>query len=131
MKNFVFLPFVAFLLFTTYSTQAQDLTPPEEGAILRLESTKHKAKVGGECTADIWLIRSNSSRKTKFEGLQVNAKSGISASFETNGNTPDMYTMKVSVSPDVSPGNYTLLIKGDGRNAHKIKGSLVTLNVTE
>ena len=131
MKIFVFLPFLAFLLLATFNLQAQDLTPPEEGAILRLESTKHKAKVGGECTADIWLIRSNSSRKTKFEGLQVNAKPGINASFESDQASPDMYTMRVSVSDDVAPGNYTILVKGEGRNAHKIKGSLVTLNVTE
>ena len=130
MKKSALFLFFTFLSVSTL-LQAQDLTPPKEGAILRLESTRHEAKVGGECAADIWLIRSNSSRKTKFEGLQVNAKSGISATFIADSNSPDLYTMKVLVSPEVTPGNYTLLVKGAGRNGHKIKGSLVTLLVTE
>ena len=110
---------------------AQDMTPPKTGAVLRLESTQKAVNLGDDAQTDVWLIRSKTSRKTSFEGIKANAAPGVLVTFQAHNQEPDRYVMNISVAPAVKPGKYTVLLKGQGKNAHKIKGTTFSLVVAD
>ncbi len=129
MKN-TFLLIGAFLLFA-FPMSAQDITPPKTGAVLRMENTNHKLAIGEDFSSEIWLIRSKANKKTTYEGLKANAAPGVLVTFKPDNQQPDRYVMNISVAPAVNPGKYTVLVKGKGKNAHKLKGTTFSLVVTE
>ena len=110
---------------------AQDMTPPKSGAVLRLDEISQEVNLGDNTQAEVWLIRSKTSRKTVFEGLKANASPGVLVTFESHNQDPDRYVMNISVAPAVKPGKYTILLKGEGKNAHKIKGTTFSLVVAD
>lgn len=129
MKN-MFLLLGAVLIFVL-PTSAQDLNPPKTGAVLRLQNTQQKLAIGEDINADIWLVRSRSSKKTAFEGLKANAAPGVLIKFIPHNQQPDRYVMNISVASAVEPGTYTVLVKGKGKNAHKVKGTTFSLVVAD
>ena len=115
----------------TIPALSQDLSLPKSGAVLRLESNQHTIEIGQSVTADVWLVRSKSSKKTAFEGLKANAPAGLLVKFVPHNQDPDRYVMNISVASEVDPGKYAVLVKGQGKNAYKIKGTTFSLVVTE
>lgn len=120
-----------FFLFTVAGLQAQDLTPPKDGAALRMKSHNHEVKAGDAATTDVWLVRSKKRKKTSFEGIKATTPKGLDVNFEPSSDNPDHYTMKVTANNDMKPGQYMLIIKGDGNNAHRLTGTTCTLTVTQ
>lgn len=130
MKKII-IPFFVIFLFSFSQIQAQDLTPPKDGAALRMKSHNHEIKVGDDASTDVWLVRSKKRKKTSFEGLKASAPKGLEVNFEPSSDNPDLYTMKISANSEVVPGQYMLIIKGDGNNAHRLTGTTCTLTVTQ
>lgn len=130
MKKFT-IPLFAILLFSFASINAQDLTPPKDGAALRMKSNNHEIKIGDAASTDIWLVRSKRGKKTSFEGLKATAPKGLEINFEASSDDPDHYTMQVSANSELQPGQYMLIIKGDGNNSHRLTGTTCTLTVTQ
>lgn len=130
MKKFTIPLFILFF-FAFSSIQAQDLTPPKDGAALRMKSHNHEIKVGDAASTDVWLVRSKKRKKTSFEGLKATSPKGLEVDFEPSTDNPDHYTMKISANTEVKPGQYMLIIKGDGNNAHRLTGTTCTLTVTQ
>lgn len=110
---------------------AQDLTPPKSGAVLRIDKAPQEVNLGENTQADVWLIRSKTSSKTVFEGIKANAAPGVLVTFESHNQDKDRYVMNISVAPAVKPGKYTILLKGQGKNAHKVKGTTFSLVVAD
>ena len=119
-------------LFATVSIiWAQDMTPPKSGAVLRLSESQQAVNLGDETQTEVWLIRSRTSRKTFFEGIKANTAPGILVTVMSHNQEQDRYVMNISVAPAVKPGKYTVLLKGEGKNAHKIKGTTFSLVVAD
>jgi|GEM_PF-5775263 len=110
---------------------AQDMTPPKSGAVIRMEKVQQEVNLGDAAQTDVWLIRAKTSKKTTFEGIKANAAPGVLVTFEEHNQEPDRYVMNISVAPAVKPGKYTVLLKGEGKNAHKIKGTTFSLVVAD
>lgn len=130
MKKFTTSLFVIFF-FSCAAIYAQDLTPPKDGAALRMKSNNHEIKIGDAASTDIWLVRSKRGKKTSFEGLKATAPKGLEVNFQASSNDPDHYTMQVSANSEVQPGQYMLIIKGAGSNSHQLTGTTCTLTVTQ
>ncbi|MEL7004811.1 MAG: hypothetical protein AAFN93_19045 [Bacteroidota bacterium] len=130
MKKFI-IPLFAIICLSVGSLKAQDMTPPKDGAALRMKSHNHEVKIGDGATTDVWLVRSKKKKKTKFEGLKATAPKGLEINFEASGENPDHYKMQVIANAEVKPGQYMLIIKGDGNNSYQLRGTTCTLTVTE
>ena len=118
-------------LLLVFPALSQDFDPPKSGATLHLDQNQHKIAIGQSITADVWLVRSKASKKTSFEGLKANTAPGLLVKLEPHNQDPDRYVMNISVASEVDPGKYAILVKGQGKNAHKIKGTTFSLVVTE
>ncbi len=129
MKTLLFL--LGGLMIGVLPVSAQDLEPPKNGAVLRLENNNHKIAIGETLLTDVWLVRSKTNRKTSFEGLKASAAPGLLIKFTPHNQHPDRYVMNISVASEVEPGKYAVLVKGKGKNAHRVKGTTFSLVVSE
>ena len=115
----------------TLPALSQDHSVPKSGAALYLDSNQHSIEIGQSISADVWLVRSKANKKTAFDGLKANAAPGLLVKLVPHNQDPDRYVMNISVASEVDPGKYAVLVKGQGKNAHKIKGTTFSLVVTE
>ncbi len=63
------------------SAQAQILDPPKDGAALRMKNYKLQLKPGESITEKVWLVRSNSYRKSKFGRITASIPEGFELIF--------------------------------------------------
>ena len=127
MKKLKSILVLALIIFAG-TTFAQDLTPPKQGAVIRMETFSYDINSGDELAAEVYLVKSKSSKRTKFDGLVVRGPKGIDATIEERGNN---FLMKIKIDDELAPAKYTLMLEGKGRNAHKIRSATFALNVTE
>jgi len=112
------------------SAQAQVLDPPKDGAALRMENYKLQLKPGESITEKVWLVRSNSYRKSKFGEITASIPDGFELTFTPMEGDPDVYQMRISADEKVELKKYNILLKGEGKNSHKVKLIQVSLLVT-
>jgi hypothetical protein len=115
------------LLFFSFSAKSQQL--PKKGAILVMKEKNFNVTPDKVTTANIQIIRSKSCRKTKFGGLSAGTPDGITINFEQDSENIDQYLMTVLANETASNESYTIIIKGIGDNAHKIRGTTVKVNL--
>ena len=127
----IYTTLMALLLLNVGSLQAQDLTPPKDGAAIRLSTNKIEVSPAKDYTADVWLVKSKRYSSREFGGLQAKGPSGVNVSFEPKDENKDVFSMKIEVGKEVSPGKFTVMIRGQGENAQKIKSSVVSLIISE
>lgn len=123
---------IAFAISTliTLSSQAQILDPPKDGAALRMENYTVQLNPGESITEKVWLVRSKSYKKAKFGGITASSHEGIELTFTPIEGEPDVYQMRISADEKVELKKYNILLKGEGKNSHKVKLRLVSLLVT-
>ncbi|MEO1049223.1 MAG: hypothetical protein AAFX87_01265 [Bacteroidota bacterium] len=119
----------AITLIASFSLKAQDLTPPKDGAVIRMAEHKFEVKAGKSQTADVWIVKSKRYRKVTFEGLKTRAPEGIEVSFVPVNAEEGKFKMNISVSSAAAPGKHMLILKGDGKNAYKLKSTTFSIAV--
>ncbi|HNP16854.1 MAG TPA: hypothetical protein PKL31_00365 [Fulvivirga sp.] len=126
MKKLIYLSSL-FLIFTFTSTIAQEL--PKDGAVISMKETNLEIAKGTQHEAIVELIRSKRYRKAGFGGLTANSPQGLDIKFVQNPENKDLYTMTVDAAIDAETKMYTVIIKGEGKNSHKVKGIAISINV--
>lgn len=116
----------AILLFCAMGVMSQEL--PKKGAILVMKEKSFNLKPGESITTSIELIRSKICRKTKFGELSAGTPDGITINFEKDIENNDLYLMTLLADESASKKSYTIIIKGKGVNAHKIRGMAIKIN---
>lgn len=127
----IFTLFTVSLLLNTLPSFAQNLTPPKDGASIRLAANKIEVSSAKEFTTDVWLVKSKRYATRQFGGLQANGPQGVDISFEPKDENKDVFSMKINVDKGAPLGKFTVVIKGDGENSRKVKSSVVSLIVGE
>ena len=127
MKPKIFLLAVFFVGMIT-SMKAQDL--PKEGVALVIDKTSFSLAPGTTTEVEVKLLRSKRARKTKFDGLEARTSKGIAISFAQKTEVVDTYTMSILVEEDATPKSHTVVVKGSGVNGSKIKGKVISIEVT-
>ena len=123
---------IAFTISTliTFSSQAQVLDPPKDGAVLRMENYTVQLNPGESITEKVWLVRSKSYKKAKFGGITASSPEGIELIFTPIEGEPDVYQMKISADESVELKKYNIMLKGEGKNSHKVKIRQLSLITT-
>lgn len=103
---------------------------PKEGAIISLNEYNLEVKKGEKLEIPVQLVRSERFRRGIIDGLAIQQKTGIEASFSKVEDQEDLYILTIRATTIVA-GTYPLIIKAEGRSAHKVKQSMIMLKVTE
>ncbi|MTI39465.1 hypothetical protein [Fulvivirga lutimaris] len=127
MKNF-FTTLLVVIFINIADTYAQEL--PKDGAVITIEDTKLMLIPGEELTTDLTLLKSKRYRKAKFGGLATRTPKGITAEFVEDEEQDGLYHLTLMADETATSDNFTLIIKGEGKNAHKVRGLAVSVNVT-
>lgn len=129
MKKIVTLAFGILVSLIAIEASAQQL--PKSGAALKASDTSIEIANGQSQEIEINRLRSKSYNKAKFGSIQINTPDGITAEVKNDESNPDMYYVSLATSSDVSAGKYTLTIQGEGRNASKVKGTMISVTVSD
>ena len=125
----IFTVILSFILLSAVPTFAQDLTPPKDGAVIRLASNKIVVAPGKASVVDVWLVKSKRYASREFGGLEAKGPDGVNISFEPKDDSHDVFSMKIKAGKEASPGKYSMMIKGKGENGQKVKSSVVSVIV--
>lgn len=115
------------LVLFTLPSQAQNLTPPDDGAAVRLMDTKLEVSTAKEFSTDVWLVKSKRYTKRAFGNLQAKAPKGVEIYFQPKDDNKNVFTMNIKVTEEADLGKYMVIIKGSGENSQKVKSSLLSL----
>ena len=127
MTKITYLLCVSLLLCSFSLVKAQQV--PKDGAVLSMEQSTLKVALGSQVEADVVLVRSKKYKKAKFGGLMARSPQGMEIDFEQDTQNADLYKMIVKVSEDVQIKPYTIVVKGQGNNAQKVKGLAVSIEL--
>lgn len=119
--------FCVILLFCVSNLIGQDL--PKDGAILVIKEKSFNLKPGIKLTTNVELIKSKRYQKAKFGGLTARTPKGVTISFEKNTENNDLYSMTLLADETISNESYMIIIKGDGHNSHKLRGTTIKVNL--
>jgi len=128
MKSISTTFFVILLLFTT-NIMSQDL--PKEGVILAMKEKSFNLQRGVSMTTSVELVRSKICRKTKFGELSARTPDGITINFEQDNINADLYLMTLHADESATKDSYSIIIKGKGDNAHKIRGVAIKVSLAQ
>ena len=102
---------------------------PKTGASLTANENTIELTYGNDATIEVKRLRSKSYKKAKFGGIRVNTPEGLESSITSSESNPDLYMVKFSATDGYENGKYTVTIQGEGRNASKVKGTMITVLV--
>ncbi len=131
MKQFKLVASFTIMCLTVIGGYAQDLTPPKDGAVIRLVNTKIEVSGDKDLSNEVWLVKSKRYQKRNFGGLEAKAPEGVKITFDAKDESKNSFMMNVKVGDDAKPGKYMVVIKGSGENSHKVKSSLISIVVAE
>jgi hypothetical protein len=117
----------SFLFVAVLFANAQNI--PKDGAVIRMEDYSLSVKDGQTVTTTVQLVRSTRFVKAKIDGLVVQEKSGVEFKLTPIENLPETYTLQVTPT-SIKEGSYAIIIKAEGKMAHKVKQTMFTLKVT-
>ncbi len=123
MKKSTILLIGIFVSLIALNLNAQTL--PKTGAALKASENSVELKKGQTTTLDITRLRSKSYQKAKFGSIKINAPEGLIAIINTDETNIDLFNIQLETSGDIVNGKYTLTIQGEGRNASKVKGTML------
>lgn len=69
-------------------------------------------------------------RKSKFGGITASIPEVFELTFTPIEGDPEVYQMRISADEKVELKKYYILLKGEGKNSHKVKLIQVSLLVT-
>ena len=102
---------------------------PKDGALISAEKSTVTLAVGSKSDMEVRIVRSKKYSKSKFGGIKANAPKGIVIVLSQNLSNPDLYTMNLIVANEVTPKKYNLILNGTGKNAHKVRGLVISIVV--
>ena len=104
--------------------------PPKEGASINMLQTNFNLTPGTIIEQKLTLLRSKRTKRINFEGLAARTSDDLAIKFQQDPKNIDTYIMSLEVKENAIERSYTVVVKGEGNNAHKIKGKAITINVT-
>lgn len=126
MKNFLTI-LVVLVFINIVNTFAQEL--PKDGAVIAMEDNKLILTAGEPLTTDLTLLKSKRYQKASFGGLTTKTPEGVTAEFIEDETQKGLFHLKLTADETVTKDAFTLIIKGEGKNAHKVRGIAVTVNM--
>ncbi|TRX60719.1 hypothetical protein FNH22_06655 [Fulvivirga sp. M361] len=119
---------LSFILLVNVGVNAQER--PKDGAVMVLSSSSIHVVPGTTQEVEIRLIRSKRYMRSKFGGLKARTPEGLDIIFTQDESTKDLYKMSITAADNADRKSHTIIIKGDGTNASKIKGVVISVNVS-
>ena len=104
---------------------------PKDGAILVIKEKSFNLTTGKALTTKIELVKSKRYQKAKFGGLSARTPEGITISFEKDIENSNLYLMTLLADDNASKDSYTIIIKGEGNNSHKVRGITIKVNLDQ
>jgi len=109
------------------NVNAQEL--PKTGAALSASSKSVELHSGQSTQIELNRLRSKSYQKATFGAILVSSPEGIDIKIVQDEVNQDAFTLTVAASESLANGKYTLTIQAEGRNASKVKGTMVSVLV--
>ncbi|MCG8378086.1 MAG: hypothetical protein MI865_01285 [Proteobacteria bacterium] len=103
---------------------------PKDGATISLNTYDFELSAGQSVDIPVQLVRSDRFKKGVIEGLTIQQKDGLTASFERAEGEQDLYVLTIEAE-SIKEGTYPLVIKAEGKSARKVKQSMIMLKVVE
>ena len=125
MKNWIL--FLA-LNMTIGWVYAQEFEKPKEGAQIHLSSYEVDIEPTDEIKLDVWVVRSEKARKSKFDTPKFLGSDDLSIEVEQDKDNKDHYIATVT-SKGVANGSYFYTVSSRSRSIQKVKGTTVTFNI--
>ena len=119
---------LAVIFINILDTNAQEL--PKDGAIITIEDKKLILTADEPLTAELTLLKSKRYKKANFGGLSTRVPEGITAEFVQDEEKLGLYHLTLTADESITNDSFTLIIKGEGKNAHKVRGLAVTVTTT-
>jgi hypothetical protein len=107
---------------------AQEL--PKDGAIISIENPVINLNAGLEFESTVKLIRSKRHKDADFGGLMARTPQGLNIKFTEDSENKDTFKMIVSADENLELKAYTVIVKGEGMNAQKVRGITLTINMS-
>ena len=127
MKNVICT--ILFAVATT-ALVAQEKTTPKSEFTVELSASTVNVKPGETKSVDITLNRSKSYSKSKAKlGLSSGLPSGVTVTFEPSEGVIETSVAKITLSPEVKAGTYTIILNSVIQN--KTKGKTLKLVVND
>lgn len=104
-------------------------TLPKTGAALKATETSIQITNGQSKTIEITRLRSKSFQKAKFGSIKVNSPEGLTATIKVDESNIDVFNIQLVAKDNIEDGKYTLVIQGEGRNASKVKATMLSIVV--
>ncbi len=127
MKKIITILF-ALLIVNTSIIFAQEL--PKDGAVISMEGNQIQLVAGEKLVTDLTLIKSKRYKRVAFGGLTTKAPEGITVTFEQDSNEKNLFHMTLLANDVFTTDTFTLIIKGEGKNAHKVRGLAISVKIT-
>lgn len=85
---------------------------------------------GQSVQVELNRVRSKSYQKAKFGTIRVSSPEGIEVDISQDAADQDAFSLTINASEDLADGKYTLTIQGEGRNASKVKATMISVLVS-
>jgi len=129
MKKTIIIAFGILVSLVSLNLNAQQL--PKTGAALKASDNSVEVNSGQSLDIEIKRLRSKSYTKAKFGSIMVNAPEGLSAEVKIDESNIDLFVVTLTPSEDLKAGKYTLTVQGEGRNASKVKATMLSVTFIE
>ncbi len=124
--------YLALLSFIVISISAigQDFKAPKTGAKIYAKEYIISLDAESETTFDLWIVRSKSAKKAKFNAPTLLSSSGLKFKVEEDVNDKDHFIITASAK-DVEVGQYTTTVSARGAGTQKVTGTTLSFDVTQ
>jgi uncharacterized membrane protein len=129
MKKSIIIALGILVSLVSISLNAQQL--PKTGAALKLSNNTVEVNNGQSINIEIQRLRSKSYTKAKFGSILVNAPKDMTAIVKIDEANQDLFVVILTPSENMKAGKYTLTVQGEGRNASKVKATMLSVIVSE
>ncbi len=116
-----------FVSLFAFNVNAQTL--PKTGAALKVSENSVQLDKGQVKTIEITRLRSRSFNKASFGSIKINSLDGITSTIKVDESNSDLFNIELEAAEDIAYGKYTLVIQGEGRNASKVKATMLSVIV--
>ena len=122
---------LTFFLTLSLSAMSQDLEKPKIGATLKVEDSNVTIKPNEPKSIDVWLVKSTKDSQRKFDELILTGNQSISYEIEQTEVTKEYEKYKLTLTSSATSGKYAMILKGEGKNGHKVRATILMVQVSE
>lgn len=128
MKNSIILSIILVAISSTLF--AQNFEAPKEGAKIYTETSTIEIDQKGEAFFDLWIVRSNRAKRTKFEMPKISTIEGLEFYFKQDVENKDHYTVNIKAT-NAAAGAYSGTLTSRSNGIQTVTGKILNLNVVQ